>query len=85
MDTTSFEEYQKQFSQWQKQFFDIWVEKLPGADNQLTLSEALEKTLSFQQTIVTTALKNQKVAIEAQEKLWENYFELLRNTPLMKP
>ncbi|MBR8827086.1 MAG: thylakoid-associated protein [Gomphosphaeria aponina SAG 52.96 = DSM 107014] len=88
MDANFFEEYQKQLNQWQQKFFDSWFENIPSIDNQFNLSDSLDKTLSFQQSVVQTALKNQKIAIdltmEAQEKLWDNYFELLRKTASMK-
>ncbi len=88
MDTNFLEEYQKQFSEWQKKFFDTWFESIPGGENQLNLSDTFEKTLSLQQELVKTALKTQKVSMEmvmeAQEKLWDNYFELLQRTPMIK-
>ncbi len=88
MDTNFFEEYQKQFSQWQNKFFDTWVESIPDGENKVNLSDTFEKTLSLQQDLVETALKTQKVsmemAMEAQEKFWDQYFELLRRMPMIK-
>ncbi|ELR98070.1 hypothetical protein [Gloeocapsa sp. PCC 73106] len=82
MDVNFFEEYQKQLNQWQKEFFETWLNNFTGTENQLNFSDSIDKTLSFQQAFVETTLKNQKLAIETtistQEKLWENYFEMLR-------
>jgi hypothetical protein len=83
MDTQIFEEYQKQFTEWQKKFFDTWVSTLPSADS-FKMPENLGKGIEVQQELVTHYLEAQETAIklslETQKKCWEGYFELMRKT-----
>ena len=45
MDTKAFEEYQKELLEWQKKFFDAWLENV-GSDK---LPQTWEKTIEFQE------------------------------------
>ncbi|AFY79165.1 MAG: thylakoid-associated protein [Hydrococcus sp. C42_A2020_068] len=85
MDTKIWEEYQKQFSEWQKKFIDTWLESLPNGKNALNFGENFEKTLKFQEEIVRSYLevqeKTTQMLIETQKQFWSDYFETMRKTP----
>ncbi len=83
MDTKIFEDYQKQFTEWQKKFVDTWLSTLPSA-NSFKVPENLGQGIEVQQQLVTQYLEAQETAIklslETQKKFWEGYFELMRKT-----
>jgi hypothetical protein len=85
MDTNVFEEYQNQFAEWQKEFFDAWIENLPNGKTALNFSENFEKALTFQQELVKSYLdiqrKTTEMMLEAQKQFWADYFEKLRKEP----
>lgn len=82
MDTKFFEDYQKQLGDWQKKFFDTWLENFPNGKMELNLSENFEKTLKFQEEAVKNYLEAQEkttqMMLEAQKQFWADYFEMLR-------
>jgi hypothetical protein len=89
MYTNYFDEYQKQFSdwqeqfsEWQKKFFDTWLDNLPNTKAEVDLSETFDKTLKFQQELVTAYLETQektsRMILESQKKFWDEYFARLR-------
>jgi hypothetical protein len=96
MDTTYFEEYQKQFTQWQKQclnlqkqFFDTWAKTMPMGNNGWKMPENLEESLDAQKQLVNNYLQAQEetmtLALKAQKQFWDNYFELVKKTKLPQP
>lgn len=82
MDTTYFEEYQKQFMEWQKKFFDNWLENVSTGKNAFKLPENMDKGLEVQEELVGNYLAAQetavKLALETQKKFWDSYFELMK-------
>lgn len=83
MDTKLFEDYQKQVSDWQQKFFDVWLENLPiKGKNPLNFSENFEQALKFQEELVKSYLEAQEkttqMMIEAQRQFWNDYFEVMR-------
>jgi len=86
-----FDEYQKQFnelqqktSDWQKKFFDAWLESMPNMKGEVNFSENFDKAISFQEEMVKSYLEAQektaKMMLDSQKKFWEDYFERMRNT-----
>ncbi len=86
MDTKYFEEYQRQFAEWQKKFFETWLETLPNGVNGFKTPETWDKSLEFQKDLVENYLKAQKtateLALETQKKFWEGYFEMMQKIPV---
>jgi hypothetical protein len=86
MDTKLFEDYQKQLSEWQKKFFDTWIENLPNGKTSLNFSENFDKALSFQEELVNSYLESQEksmqMMLQAQKQFWADYFETLRKKPV---
>jgi hypothetical protein len=82
MFTTYFDEYQKQFSDRQKQFFDTWLDSLSKTKGDVDLLESFDKALDFQQELVKSYLQAQEktteMMLDAQRKFWKDYFEALR-------
>ncbi|MCX7594448.1 MAG: thylakoid-associated protein [Fischerella sp.] len=85
MYTTYFDEYQKQFKEWQKKFFDTLLESLPNAQKEVNPSEAFELAVDLQAEIVKSFLeaqeKSNQMMLEAQKRFWEKYFERMRKKP----
>lgn len=85
MDTKLFEDYQKQFSEWQKKFVDTWLESLPNSKSSVDFSENYDKFLKFQEELVSTYLdaqeKTSKMFMETQKQFWKDYFEMMRKQP----
>ena len=83
MDTKIFEDYQKEFSEWQKKFVDSWTTNLPNAKD-FKVPETFDKGVEMQQELVTQYLEAQETAIklslETQKKFWDGYFDLMRKT-----
>ncbi|HEY9705773.1 MAG TPA: thylakoid-associated protein [Allocoleopsis sp.] len=88
MDTKYLEDYLQQLSEWQKKFFDTWVQNLPDLKNGLKMPESLEKGVDVQEQLVKNYLEAQetstKLALETQKKFWESYFEMARKSPVLK-
>ena len=82
MDTKVFDEYQKQLLDWQKQFLDTCLDSLPNDKKDLDFSENLDKALVVQEQMVNSCLdaqaKTVEMMLDAQKKLWTDYFALLR-------
>lgn len=89
MYTTYFDEYQKQFTawqqqvgDWQKKFFDAWLENLPAGKADVNFSESFDQALKFQEDLVNTYLETQekssRMMLESQRKFWEDYFARMR-------
>lgn len=89
MDTKWLEEYQKQMADWQKAFFDSWLNNIPNGKEGFKYPEMLEKNLEVQEQMINRYLEAQETAsrlsIESQRKFWSNYFELLRKTSATLP
>jgi hypothetical protein len=87
MDTKVFEDYQKQFYEWQKKFFDTWLESLPNGKNSLNFSENYEKALKFQEEAVKTYIdaqeKTTEMILKTQKQFWTDYFEAMKKTPVI--
>lgn len=83
MDTKIFEDYQKQVADWQKKFFDTWMESMPSG--KIDFQENFEKTLKFQEEAVKNYLEAQekasKMMLDSQKEFWKNYFEAMRKAP----
>jgi hypothetical protein len=83
MDTKFFEDYQKQLAEWQKKFFDAWLESMPGKT--VKMPESFEKTLEFQQELVKSYLETQRktaeMMLETQQQFWDKYFETMQKIP----
>ncbi|QIZ71351.1 thylakoid-associated protein [Oxynema aestuarii] len=86
MDTTKyFEEYQNQLRDWQKKFFDAWMESLPTGTDGFKFPENMDRTIETQEQLVNNYLKAQetatKIALESQKQFWDGYFKLMRKVP----
>jgi hypothetical protein len=85
MDTKFFDEYQEKLLEWQKKFFDTWLENV-GNDK---LPETWENALELQQKMIKNYLEAQetasKMVLEAQKKFWDQYFESMRKQPAATP
>lgn len=83
MDTKIFDDYQKEFSAWQKKFVDTWITNLPNAKD-FKMPDNMDKGIEMQQELVTQYLDAQETAIklslETQKKFWDGYFDLMRKT-----
>jgi hypothetical protein len=95
MDYRFIDEYQRQLSAWQNQFFETWMKSIPGKENRIDLFEMFDKTISLQQEFVGASIKAQTAmvqlamdaqqkSIEAQQQYWSNYFDLVRKVPVTK-
>lgn len=77
-----FNNWQAQFTEWQKKFFDAWLQNLPNAQGQISLPEAFDKALDFQQELVRSYLEAQekttRLMLDSQKKFWDDYFAALR-------
>ena len=86
MDTKLFEDYQKQLSDWQKKFFDAWIENMPSGGTSLDFKENFEKALKVQEELVQTYIETQEkttqMMLEAQKRFWDQYFETMRKQPI---
>jgi hypothetical protein len=85
MDTKILEEYQHQYTEWQKKFFDIWFKTLPtNGMSTLNFSENFNKSLKFQEEFVSTYLESQEktfqMMMNTQRQFWNNYFDMMRKT-----
>jgi hypothetical protein len=82
MDTKLFEEYQASLMDWQKKFYDTWVDSLPNGKANVDLSENFEKAIKFQEELVKAYLESQEKAtemmLETQKKFWDQYFVTAR-------
>jgi hypothetical protein len=85
MDTKFLEEYQDQVREWQKKFFDTWVENFPKGKLEVNFSDNFEKVVQFQEEVVKAYLESQEkttqMMLESQKQFWNNYFELMRKKP----
>jgi hypothetical protein len=86
MDTTFFQDYQTQLLNWQKKFFETWMDNLPKGTTEIKLTDTLETSLKLQEEMVKSYLEAQEksamMMVEAQKQLWNNYFETLRQQPV---
>jgi hypothetical protein len=86
MDTKFFEEYQKQLIEWQRKFFDTWLESLPKATMEVNVTDTFETTLKLQEENVKAFLETQEkttqMMLEAQKQFWQSYFDLLHKEPV---
>ncbi|MCW6038946.1 thylakoid-associated protein [Spirulina subsalsa FACHB-351] len=85
MDSKYFEEYQTQLRDWQKKFFDTWLESMSMGKDALKFPETLDKTLDAQEEWVNNYLEAQetatKIALESQKQFWDSYFKAMRAVP----
>jgi len=86
MDTTFFQDYQTQLLNWQKKFFETWMESLPKGTTEIKLTDTLETSLKLQEEMVKSYLEAQEqsatMMVEAQKQFWNNYFEAMRQQPV---
>ena len=84
MDTKLFEDYQKQMMDFQKKWFDTWMESIPNFKDASPLSEGFEQTLKVQEEIVNSYLDTQKqttqMMLDAQKQLWTEYFKSMKKS-----
>lgn len=87
----NFERFLHQFSDWQREFINNLTTAVPFTTpsyNPLNFTETFNKTLRFQEEVVTSSLEFQallaRMSIETQKQFWEGYFNLLKKTPEKK-
>lgn len=90
MDTTKyFEEYQNQLRDWQKKFFDTWLESMSMGKDSFKFPETMDKALDSQEDLVNNYLEAQeaatKIALESQKQFWESYFKIMRQAAKATP
>ena len=84
--SNSLEQYLRQLSELQRGIFTSWASMMPNlqSSNTPNLRPNFDKTLRFQEQVVTSSLEFQalfsRLSIEAQKQLWENYFNTLRKS-----
>jgi len=84
----NFERFLHQFSDWQREFINSLTAAVPSNItnyNPLNFNETFNKTLRFQEEVVTSSLEFQallaRMSIETQKQFWEGYFNLLKKIP----
>jgi hypothetical protein len=86
MDTKFFEEYQKQLLEWQRTFFNTWLESLPKGTMEVNVNDTFATTLKLQEETVKAFLETQEkttqMMLEAQKQFWTSYFDLLQKEPV---
>jgi len=86
MDTKFFEEYQTQLLDWQKKFFNTWLEGLPKGTAEIKLTDTFETSVKLQEELVKSYLEAQEKSVElmleSQKQFWNNYFEAVRKQPV---
>ncbi len=84
--SNSLEQYLRQLSELQRGIFTSGASLMPNmqSSNTQNFRDNLDKTLRFQEQVVTSSLEFQalfsRLSIEAQKQLWENYFNTLRKS-----
>ncbi|HEY9872056.1 MAG TPA: hypothetical protein V6D12_01400 [Candidatus Obscuribacterales bacterium] len=84
MDWTNFEQVLRQLSDLQVGFVNNWVSTMPNrqSENPPNFRETFDKTLKFQEEVVTSSLEFQALvarqALENQKQYWEAYFNMIR-------
>jgi hypothetical protein len=84
------EQFTRQLSELQSGIFKSWTSTMPTMQgfNTQNYRETVEKTLKFQEEVLTSSLQFQalvaRLSIETQKQLWEGYFNTIRNTQLKK-
>jgi hypothetical protein len=77
MDTKFVEEYQEKLLEWQKNFFDTWLDSMKNEK----MPENWDKALDLQEKVVKNYLEAQetatKLAFDLQKKFWDQYFETM--------
>lgn len=82
----NFEQYLRQLSEIQRGLFNSWTSMMPNMQSVTTpnFRETVDKSLSFQETVVTNSLELQallaRLSLETQKQFWESYFNLLRRS-----
>jgi hypothetical protein len=86
MNTTWFEDSQKQWQDWQNQWVDAWKNSIPNIKDMPDISEVYGKALDAQEEAVKATLKIQQDAIEMttdlQKKWLDTYFDSMRQMSL---
>lgn len=86
MDTKFFEDYQKQLLEWQRTFFNNWLENFPKGTLEVNVSDSFASTLKLQEETIKAFLETQEkttqMMLEAQKQFWQNYFKLLAKEPV---
>ncbi|MBD1907847.1 hypothetical protein NDI37_10095 [Funiculus sociatus GB2-A5] len=86
----NFEQFTRQLSELQSGIFKSWTSTMPTMQgfNTPNYRETFEKTLKFQEEVLTSSLQFQalvaRLSIETQKQLWDAYFNTMRNTQLKK-
>lgn len=82
------QEYQKQFFELQKKFFDVWLGGFPNSKEAFKLPDSLDKSIELQEELVKNYLAAEEqamqLALETQKKFWDNYFELAKKAASTK-
>ncbi|MBD2005453.1 MULTISPECIES: hypothetical protein [Cyanophyceae] len=84
------EQFTRQLSELQSGIFKSWTSTMPTmqGSNTPNYRETFEKTLKFQEEVLTSSLQFQalvaRLSIETQKQLWEAYFNTMRNTQIKK-
>ena len=86
----NFEQFTRQLSELQSGIFKTWNSTMRTMQgfNTPNYRETFEKTLKFQEEVLTSSLQFQalvaRLSIETQKQFWEVYFNTIRNTQLKK-
>jgi hypothetical protein len=84
------EQFTRQLSELQSGIFKSWNPTMPTMQgfNTPSYRETFEKTLKFQEDVLTSSLQFQalvaRLSIETQKQFWEGYFNTMRNTQIQK-
>jgi hypothetical protein len=77
-------DYQMKLLESQKKLMNSWTSTIPTDMTPGNISESFKKTLDFQQELINATLETQQatanLAIEAQKKLWDDYFKMTQKT-----
>ncbi len=77
MDTKFVEDYQAKLLEWQKNFFDTWLDSIKNEK----MPETWDKALEMQEKVIKNYLEAQeaatKMTFELQKKFWDQYFEAM--------
>jgi hypothetical protein len=84
MYATYVEDYQKQFSEWQKQFMSTWMNTVPMGQAVFEFPNTVNQAIEYQEKFIQSYLEAQatasQIALDNQKKFWEGYFNLARQS-----
>ncbi len=82
--TNNFEQFLRQLTEVQSDILKSWSSAMPNmqSSNTSNFRETFDRTLSFQENVVTSSLEFQallaRMSIETQKQFWEGYFNTFR-------